>query len=600
MMRALLRLSVGASIIFVAVATTGCKSDKSGKLPHCSPQPGGLEGLETGRFEPLESSAAVLPDRPLLIALRWTGGAGGAPATLDARADDGATFRLPVRRLKIRPRRSDRRGPMRFDHWRWAEGAFEFSEARETGASAGEVAAHFLILEEPARWPGSGLHVGVDRIALVPIVADPREPPAGPIEPSSGFDLPGEVAPTEAVRRAVWRRSANPETPVAAHDPDSLIALLSRQSAGRWCAALRDVAQVDPALATDLENLLVRTAWDGPTRFAAWTVAADQLAELDGLLLSRLTGNISEEDWRLRLRSWLSRQPDFAVWIENDSGDDLRLAAAHLTSGRRRLAAAFSEHAAEVTRFDLIPSSVSRHVMVRPRDAPSPRLIAQVGASSRSLPLLDPAIVVLPPGLPLEVPWRHWTLEAWLRGEPEPVDPAERTTLVVQRSPHTRRWEAVITCRWRQAPAPRGEEQGEPLHELAHWREVVGHESITLLLGPHEHPIVAATILPDGSVHDWARSAFVRSEDVRVVVKPDRWQATVALHEEIIADAALEVGLLRMHDRVDLVDCLPRPALPWRGDPGRLRLNLSRWDALPLPEEERLSPAPSAAQPGGE
>lgn len=593
------RLSVSAFIIFVAVASAGCKSDKSGDLARPAPPSGGSPPHTSAQFQPLESAVPVLLDRPLLVALRWTGGA-DAPTWLDARTDEGATIRLPVGLLEIRPRRSDSRGTMRFDHWRWAEGAFDFSESSDAQKSAGIVASYWLILENPEHWPGSGLHVGADRITLIPITADPHEPPSGPIEPTNGFDRPGAIAPTESVRRALWRRRSNPNAPVAANDHGSLSALLGRQSVGRWCSALRDLTALDPGLAADLEGLLVRTAWDGPTCFAAWPAAADQLAELESLLLARLTGEVQDEDWRLSLHSWLARQPDFAVWVETESGDTMRLAAASLASERRRLAAAFADRAGEVTRFDLVPWSVSRHVMVRPKDAPSSRLIVQVGAASRSLPILDSSIVVLPPGRLLEVPWRHWTLDAWLRGQPESADPAEGTTLLVQRSPHTRQWEMVVTCRWRRAPVLRSSEEGHPLKELANWRQAVGHESITVLLGPPEHPDVAATILPDGSVHDWARSALIRSENVRVVVKPDRWQATIALREGLIADAVLEVGLLRMHDGVDMVDCLPRPALPWRCDPGRLRLDLSRWEALPVPEDERPAPASPDAGAGGE
>ncbi len=584
-----LRISVAGAAALACLVLCGCKSKQSGN----SPRADAAAIAREGQYAPLETFAPVLPDRPLLVAMAWSGDSGDAPATFAARTDEGRTIVLPVRRLALRLPSLDAARALRFARWRWAAPPFEWTEDVEGDGAPGESVRHFLVLDDPRSWPGSGLHVGTTRVSLVPIESDPDEPTCAPLPPGWGFDAPESSAPMDAVRRALWRRHVNPEAPAAPHAGDSLPALLARQTAGRWLAALRDLRLIDPALASGIERLLVRTAWDGPTRFAAWPAAPRQLADLEAILFSRTLDRAGDEEWAMRLRSWAARQSESAAWLDQDAGETAHLALANLATEQREGRFNFTGRPREVTRAPLAPLSVSRHVLARPPESPTPRLAVAVGDEVHALPLLDAQVVVLPPGRTFSIPWRHWTLESWLDGQPPPTEAAAATTIRIQRSPEHGHWEAIITCALRRALDREGGDVADPLRDLGHWRELAGYESITLLLGPHEHPVVAATIRPDGSMRDWARSSLLRESDVRLRRRADSWTAIVALPESLASEGVLEIGVLRMHEGEDVADCFPRPALPWRCDPGRLRLDLSRWEALPRP------PARPPAPPSG-
>lgn len=589
-----LRLSVACASALACLALCGCKSKQSGISPRAESSSAATEG----RFTPLETVALVLPGRPLLLSLAWSGDSSDAPTTFDARTDAGRTIALPVRRLIVRRIEGDPTRAARFARWRWAAEPFEWVEAGESAGGSDESVLHFLVLENPASWPGSGLHVGTTRVSLIPIEPDAEEPPCAPLPAGWGFDAPESSAPIDAVRRTLWRRHVNPDAPAAPDADNALPALLARQTAGRWCAALRDLRLIDPALGLEIERLLIRTAWDGPTRFAAWPAAPEQLAELEATLLARAIDRPGDEPWAMRLRSWAARQVESAAWIEQDAGGEVHLALANLAAQRQEARLNFTDRPREVTRLDLAPRSISRRVLDRPPQSPSQRLAVAVGDEVHALPLLDAQVVVLPPGRTFSIPWRHWTLDAWLAGRPQPIDDGRATIIRVQRSPERGHWEIIVTCALDRAfeRAVAGEGGADPLRDLAHWRELAGHESITLLLGPHEHPIVAATIRPDGSMRDWARSNLLRDEDVRVAQREGRWTAIVALPEALVSEGVLEIGALRMHEGEDAVDCFPWPALPWRCDPGRLRLDLSRWEALPRPPSEPPASAPGAGE----
>ncbi|GEM_PF-3770666 len=536
----------------------------------------------TPHFELVDHAIPVLPDRPLLIALRWTGEPGAAPTTVDARTDTGRMMPLPVHRLGTRSQPAHSETSLRFSQWRWSTPAMEIFEVDPT--SPIPATAYLLVLEDPTTWPGVGLNVGADRVMLVPVTPDPDEPSCDPLVPSGGFDEPNSTSPLEAMRRGLWRRHVNPNAPASEQDEHSALSMLGRQSAGRWFAALADLTLIDPALSLDLQRLLVRTAWDGSARFAAWPAWSADLTELETTLFSRLTEAPGDEDWRLRVKAWVSRQPDAVPWIESDTGLEVRLPCANLTTSSQRTRMSYANRPQEVTTMNLAPASVGRAMLERPAESPPDRIIVQTSTTNRALALLEPQTIVLPPGLGLEVLWQSWTLDTWLGGEPAPADPQRSASMLVRRSPDTQRWELIITCNLDE-PLPNAiPGVPKPLDVLADWSELTGHESITVLVGPFANPIIAATILPDGSMRDWQRSGLLSPSNIAVKHEPERWQITMTLPDALTADLHPELGLVRMNEGRDEVDCFPRPALPWRHDPSRMRLDLSRWDALPVPQ----------------
>lgn len=456
-------------------------------------------------------------------------------------------------------------------------------------------AAYLLVLEDPNTWPGVGLNVGPDRVLLYPVTPDPAEPSCAPLPPSGGFDEPDPTSPVAAVRRALWRRHVNHAAPAAPFDESSLTAMLARQNSGRWCAALRDLALIDPATSHDLETLLVRTAWDGSNRFAAWPAATANLVELESILMSRLTEAPSDEAWRLRLVTWMSHQPNAVPWIESDTGMYVNLACANLTTSVAKARVSDARRPL-IWGLDPGPASVGRALINRQTESLSDRIIVQVGTDNRTLALIDPVETVLPPGMTFDNFWQSWTLDTWLGGAP---DPQRHTSILLRRSPTTQRWEMDLACA---LDHPLDETALQPaqgqrvLNELAAWEQLAGHESITILYGFFGQPSEILTVLPDGTTRAWRRSRDLRAEDVTVTVDADGWRATIALSDALNTDLSFDFAVIRMHEASEQVDCFPRPALPWRHDPGRMRVDLSRWDALPVP----TLPAQEPAAPGGE
>lgn len=583
----------------LCIDASGCKSGKSSRTDRTqatSPE----STTAPPRYEVLERAVPVLPDRPLLITLRWTGEPAAAPSTVEARTDAGNTISLPVCRLAVRPQSPATDSPLRFTHWRWAHPAFEMAEL-DAGSDI-TPAAYLLVLQDPNSWPGIGLNVGADRVLLYPVTPDPDEPSCAPMPPSGGFDEPDPTSPVAAVRRALWRRHVNRAAPLAPVDEQSLTAMLARQNSGRWCAALRDLALIDPAMSHDLETLLVRTAWDGSTRFAAWPAAAADLVELESLLLSRLTEVPSDETWRLRIATWMSRQPDAVPWIESDTGMYVNLACANLTA-RPAKASVSDARRPLIWGLDPGPASVGRTTINRQTESLSNRIIVQVGTNNRTLALINPLETVLPPGLTFANFWQNWTLDTWLDGAPDPPDPQRKTSILLRRSPTTQHWEMSLACALHQ-PLAEASLQPAPgqrlLNELADWEELVGHESITILYGFFGQPFEVLTVLPDGSTRSWSRSRVVPEKDVTVQVDPGSWRVTITMSEALRTDLDFDFAVVRMHEASQEVDCFPRPALPWRHDPGRMRVDLSRWDALPVPILPPPEPAAESMPPDGE
>jgi len=286
-------------------------------------------------------------------------------------------------------------------------------------------------------------------------------------------------------------------------------------------------------------------------------------------------------------------------WIESDTGMYVNLACANLTTS------AAEARVSEARRpliwgFDAQPASVGRTLINRHTESLSDRIVVQVGTNNRTLALINPVETVLPPGLTFDNFWQSWTLDAWLGGAPDAPDPKRRTSILLRRSPTTQRWEMSLACsldRPLQNPSPQDPQGHGVLNELAGWEELVGYESITILYGFFGQPFEVVSVLPDGSTRSWSRSRNLLAENITVQIDPGGWRATIAMSDALSDDPYFDFAVVRMHEASDEVDCFPRPALPWRHDPGRMRVDLSRWDALPVPT---LPPAPESNPPDGE
>lgn len=235
---------------------------------------------------------------------------------------------------------------------------------------------------------------------------------------------------------------------------------------------------------------------------------------------------------------------------------------------------------------------------------------ADRGRMSRLL-IAAPAYPVVPPGAIMNRFVRGWTLEAWRRQAVEvTLGDTGFTTVTLQRSIRATQagpasgWELFIECEMPNAPAPGDEPRdvgppGGP-HPVSSVEHLPGHEAVTLFIGGYPHAKAILAVGPDlgtrplaphphvdpaASTADpemmFGAGAFTLTPaDVRRTSAG--WRARVEVPPHWFEGPMLDIGVVRTHGgRLDAIASMPRPVLPWRIDPGRVRFDVSTWPALP-------------------
>ena len=536
-----------------------------------------------------------------------------------------------VRWLAIRPRSvvatsseadgtaSGGPAPMHLDGWPWTTLPFEWAEIDGSDAGATNTGVTPFYVLNDAGPPGERTMVLDDQPMRCRVIsASPDEPPPASIvrwgwpRGDEAYLQPDPTSPAEAFRRALLLEDTDGSTGSAS---DATIALVERplpeiiaaNAAGRWFTALERLQRVDPALTRQLLALLTRTCWDGPTRFAAWPADPEGMAALESILLSRLTVDEDapgDEAWRNRIVAWIEQQPRAVFWIEADHGLRVHLAVANFDARPLAVAArwpppggARPTDARTRVPFVVGPVSVRRIVLDRPVEGVPlgfGQLHVEYGARTATLGLDRPTRRVEPPGASIATKAESWSVASWTTAQPAAVPASRDTTLTVRRAPEDGRWELVIEAIRAPAPAavssatatqgPTGaatQPGADPFGNMAHWRQIVGVEAVTLFVGPFDQPLLIVSIAPGGAVRGWERLGLDEWPPIRIDDTGHSWTARLALPDVLIDVDLLDVGFVRTHAGLPIVDCAPRSALPWRGDPGRVRFDLGAWDVLP-------------------
>lgn len=560
-------------------------------------------------IEPIDQAAPVRPNRPLFIPMKVSESgvqprsAIRLPESTIIRGDDGRSKTVPVRYLGIKPRQPEPESIARFDQWEWLGPPLEYTEL------TAEQVGQWWLLDDPARSVvvlaqidhpdlyDQGVHFGTRRVRLVPMRAPlpDTQTTAMPdlVGRSARWRIPDRDSPWESFRCALFVRSRQPlrqqVRPPDAQQPqntgqDSLPDLYGRQIADRWLAALAQLAIINPDLERALVNRLLCTVWDEAAILAAWPAAGAELAKLDAILMSRFVDKTDNEQWRDRVKIWLDRQPASLHWIEHDSGDEIILASANLTEKLLTATADWSMQTTGPTRLQLPASQIVRHRLPRPPDRPLDRLIVACAGRTSSLDLAEPRTPVLPPGIE-DRRFRHArTLADWYSQSPRAVPPDDSlgSVLAVQRSPETGQWQVVV-----HASITLVQDDKAPEHhsffDFSQWTDLVGHESVTVFIGPAQSPLLILSASPNGQWREWTRSMPVESDRISVDRTTGRWTLTLTLPDALSHAPMLDVGVVRTHAGLARVDSLPHAVLPWRPNPGRRRFDLTIWDPLPAP-----------------
>ena len=384
-----------------------------------------------------------------------------------------------------------------------------------------------------------------------------------------------DASPQEQFRTALFGHPL-----ASAQNDPSLSEVLGTQTSLGFLSALSLLHSADPVLAAKVVDRLTLTCTDGDVSFACWIGQGESLAALD-LILNRLRSG-PKAGTRLadEVRVWLEEQPEWTAWVECDAGPELHIAVLCFLANPRLLTLnarkpgadepiQVSAKAREITRIEIPRASLQG-------DGTS--LLLGDGVRALRLRLDSPARAVFPPGASLVADQQHWRMEGLRTGTIQRVSGERQVQCTLQRRDST--WQLFIEC-----PAP-GSETPEPDGDTPDWidaadlGQLIGNDLVTFFVGPYLDPLAVFTLDPTGRTKVW-RGRVPPDFAARTRALGDgSWRAEIDLPQDWLESNALEVGFIHTTAGLGIVECAPRPCVPWRIDPGRTRYLLDGWKSL--------------------
>lgn len=449
-----------------------------------------------------------------------------------------------------------------------------------------------------ARLPSDG--AGAMQLAgtvLRPRWIDPAAPP-DIVDPElrrlsvrQAADLPDSDAPLEHWRWIVMADSLAMTAP-GTERFDQTSAMLAEQQAALWRIGLARLRRIDERLTDRCVQMLISHGFDRDLRFATWV--ADPVT-LDALLNILLQPDRADRLLRAEVESWLESQRPVLMWPVSLYGQQVELALVNRLSRAVSVELTWERAAAPTERLRLAPGVLSRLVLDRPQspsrglglptlDSPTPVVLrVSVGTLDvGSLTFPPEEITARPPGVFISTLFPPLTLADVERARQSPVEQAQTTTVHIRRL--GRRWEVFFECR---RPLPDNVNRPVSLQDITTLNDLRGIEAVTLLIGrdqlTNDSPLVLS--IPE---QGWWRLLRGRQDGALQIHRrsfDDRWNCRVVLPESWLnaplTDQVLLLGLLRSHAVSMTLETGPNRCVPWRIQPGQLRVDLSQWDDLP-------------------
>jgi hypothetical protein len=345
---------------------------------------------------------------------------------------------------------------------------------------------------------------------------------------------------------------------------DPALEAIAEARESQWQVALARVWMIDPVLAAELRDGLVRTVHFGDDLVPMWP---SDTADLDALLDDLLLEGLSDARRTSRVRAWLTMQAEALAWVIDDAG------AIDPQTGMRaaRIGTVNLGNEPTLAWLRAIDSRVS------PEPLPSPALAA--------VDLLVPLSPPLPAQLPLEVRVGQWRGECRVAAGAAPARPPG-VALVPFHADLTLRDLSNGTSRTLTSDAP---------HRIAALlrRSSVEDESWSLFVECVGVPdaIVRVYLGPSGSPHAVyrvTRSGEMQDEldrgsapvTIPSVASEARWSCQIPIADgSIEPDGVLLIAVTLESSRLGRVT-FPRPMLPWQEAPGRIAIDTTTWDDL--------------------
>ena len=518
------------------------------------------------------------------------------PRTLDLKLADGSELLADV--VWVHVRRDLSPTGWTSDPRRLAIRAIERTDdtSRSIDRAAGE--GPYLLVRLPAAGDGP---VRVEGTTITPSwrdapATDPlRDPADAAAEAAMSMeqapDRPDVLSPFEYWRWVLLadRLGLTPPPPPG----DDLQRMAAEHYAVLWRLAMQRLASLSSRIAHECRHMLTRTAVDRRRIVATWIVDPQQVAALQAALLD---SSLTDQQSLSSVVAWLGQQPSMMTWPEDLSGDQVRFAVTSLRDdaialnlswlGYDKPAAAVQLEPGIIAHmtFDRLPLQPSTTLGgARLIEPPMQTLQIASGQTRIDLPCGPRVVEARPPGVSFQPAAAPLTL-ADVQFNRALAAPLERSTFLQIRRLGGR-WEAFFECR-------RLIEKQQLLDRpsIRSYDDLRGIEAVTLLLGREEDDGQHAVWLTVAE-HDWpAVIAGENLPDLQVHKRSfaDRWYCRIVLPERWFSAAETNpafVAFIRSHGDDQQLETGPVPSPAWRAAPGRMALDLSRWDDLPSADE---------------
>lgn len=365
---------------------------------------------------------------------------------------------------------------------------------------------------------------------------------------------------------------------------DRLLAGIARQQEARWQIILGRVWLIDPDTAERMKQVLLRTVRMGDRTLPLWTGDTQGLARLAHDLLSPF---VDDQTRVLRAKAWLETQPRMLSWIIDDQGQ--------LEAGTDRLLPTLgvislpSTPGDSLLRIDTgidapllstVPPGQLHQVQV-PVDSilvdPSSPVIETAPITLRMAQRNTQHDLIVSP-VPARAPFvrigpllNDWTMSSLISNRPlagAGISPNRATVGILRRTHAPDRnnpragWQLYLEC-----GAPRPGRAGDTL---------------SVWIGPREHPIAAWSISSDGRVQSIAGSGFIPQPSVQTRLLNDRWIAQITLPDSVFDEQSQLLLGLERSDADGVHSAWPRRMIPGQQEPGRLIITPGQFDELRL------------------
>ncbi len=542
------------------------------------------------------------PGRRLLIPIVSVVTA-AAPATLEARLDDGRTLSAELVRLQTNERPETHRGA---PTWLPRARLWSAMAPGDPAIDLNTPGSWFVLLHPPEDCAGQGLWIGGRRVDIAWLpdpytlreTGDPLEawsPWASPSpEPwcaDAGFRSLIEEDRLSPARLWRWKLAVGqlaPTEPFGGHgapppidSPDQLeralarapvseraILAFSEQLEARWQVALAFLHRADPTTARRTRARLAGAADLSPGPIIPIFAPLDSYA--DDLLDDLLDPRKSDAQRVSIAQAWLQSQASAVAWVIDDAGRaDALTDAARPTIGIVSLPdddqprALRLGGAARSAAVDSVPPRVAsgaRPDMVQQHASGVVGVNVELGAWSTSLGVASGALPVTPPGLTIGPLRRAWTMQSWRDGRLD-VDASPPSDALCAAMLHRagKGWRLYVECKFPPGSAPAG-------------------ELVRLWIGPFAAPTSVLAVTSDGRVNPELGGSDATWTDVGL--SDDRWTFDL----DLPAGAVSDDGVLRL--AIEHIDAFaertsaPRRMLPWQREPGRLAIDTRAWEDL--------------------